>query len=68
VIADTPGRSRDIAPGSFLRSLRMLTEKHPVSRMIAERAAGQLRAAGLVRGIPASKGVYVRPESERGGA
>ena len=56
-----------IEPGSWLPSLRQLTEEHGVSRMTAERAVAELRAAGLVRGVP-GRGVYVLPEAERRGS
>jgi DNA-binding GntR family transcriptional regulator len=55
----------EIEAGSFLPSLRVLTEEHQVSRMTAERAVQVLRDEGLVRGL-AGRGVYVLPEAERG--
>jgi DNA-binding GntR family transcriptional regulator len=57
--------SGEYAGGTFLPSLKQLTEQHEVSRMTAERAVERLRSEGLVRGIP-GKGVYVLPEADRG--
>lgn len=56
--------SGEYKAGTFLPSLKQLTEQHEVSRMTAERAVERLRGEGLVRGIP-GKGVYVLPEADR---
>jgi DNA-binding GntR family transcriptional regulator len=58
--------SGEIPVGSFLPSLTTISQRYEVARMTAERAVGQLRAAGLVRGVP-GRGVIVLPEAERGG-
>jgi DNA-binding GntR family transcriptional regulator len=57
--------SGEIPPGSFLPSLRAITEQYEVARMTAERAVGLLRAEGLVRGVP-GRGVVVLPKDQRG--
>ena len=57
--------SGEIPPGSFLPSLRAISEQYEVARMTAERAIGLLRAEGLVRGVP-GRGVIVLPEDQRG--
>ena len=56
--------SGEIKAGSFLPSLRTISERYEVARMTAERAVAELRAAGLVRGVP-GRGVVVLPEAER---
>lgn len=50
----------DIEAGGWLPSLRQITADYGCSRMTAERAVGELRAAGAVRGVP-GRGVLVLP-------
>jgi DNA-binding GntR family transcriptional regulator len=55
----------EIQPGTFLPSLRTISETYEIARMTAERAVAVLRAENLVRGVP-GRGVIVLPKAGRG--
>ena len=56
--------SGGIEAGGWLPSLRQICETYGCSRMTAERVVNELRAAGLVRGVP-GRGVLVLPRRRR---